>query len=345
MSIKKWRLLNRRELQQLAHKKGITGSGRLSREDLISALERQAKANPRRKLRPVTNGAVLHAKPTAAESPPKSPKDLAAKVGKDRIVCMVRDPYWLHAFWELTRQSIERAEAALGQNWHGARPILRLISVTPCEVHQTVEKAIRDIEIHGGCNNWYIEAPNPPCSYRVDIGYLAKNGQFFTLGRSNIVTTPRPGMTDTLDDNWADFDFEQASKILAMSGGFDPSVCSLELKQLFEERLRRPIGTPTENALGPSACMFGKERRFDFQLHAELILQGVTEPGATVILGSEPIKLRKDGTFTIRVILPEGRHIFTAEAVSADGVDERKIVLAVERNTRLLEPVTNELDE
>src|ERR1043166_1083743 len=45
----------------------------------------------------------------------KVPRDLPAGYGKDRIVVMVRDPYWLHAYWELTRQAIQRAEAALGQ--------------------------------------------------------------------------------------------------------------------------------------------------------------------------------------------------------------------------------------
>lgn len=53
------------------------------------------------------------------------PKELPHGYNKDRIVVMVRDPYWLHAYWELTRQAVQRAEAALGQHWHGARPILR----------------------------------------------------------------------------------------------------------------------------------------------------------------------------------------------------------------------------
>ena len=55
----------------------------------------------------------------------KVPKDLPAGYGKDRIVVMVRDPYWLHCYWELTRHAIQRAEAALGQEWHTSRPVLR----------------------------------------------------------------------------------------------------------------------------------------------------------------------------------------------------------------------------
>jgi len=33
---------------------------------------------------------------------------------QDRLVVMVRDPYWLHAYWELSRKSVERAKVALG---------------------------------------------------------------------------------------------------------------------------------------------------------------------------------------------------------------------------------------
>ena len=36
-------------------------------------------------------------------------------VKKDRMTVMVRDPYWLHAHWELARPTVERARAALGQ--------------------------------------------------------------------------------------------------------------------------------------------------------------------------------------------------------------------------------------
>lgn len=38
---------------------------------------------------------------------------------RDRMVLMVRGPHWLHVFWELTARSIARAQAALGQEWHG----------------------------------------------------------------------------------------------------------------------------------------------------------------------------------------------------------------------------------
>ena len=154
---------------------------------------------------------------------------------------MVRDPYWLHCYWELSRRSLQRAEAALGQEWHFAKPILRLLDVSSHDTTSATESTVRDLPIHGGCNNWYIDVANPPRSYRVDIGYLSPRGRFYVLARSNVVTTPRAGVSDVIDDNWSDLDPKSADRIYAMSAGFDPGASSLELKQLFEERLRRPF--------------------------------------------------------------------------------------------------------
>jgi hypothetical protein len=276
----------------------------------------------------------------------KMPKNLPNGYGKDRIVVMVRDPFWLHAYWELTHQSVQRAEAALGQDWHGAKPILRLCDVSAQDTTSTAESVVRDIEIHGGCNNWYLEVNQPPRSYRVDIGYLSKRGQFYCLARSNVVSTPRAGISDTIDENWSDLDPKSADRIYAMSSGYDPSAGdSLILKQFMEERLRRPLGSPTISSFGSGAFPAPKDRKFFFVIDAELIVFGRTEPGARVTLQGEPVKLRPDGTFTMRYSLPDGRQIIPAIAASADGVEERTIVLAVERNTKELEPMIHDTNE
>ena len=100
---------------------------------------------------------------------------------------------------------------------------------------------------------------DPPTSYRIDIGYLAESGRFYVLARSNVVTTPRAGVSDVIDENWADIDAKKADRIYAMSGGFDPSGVgsSLELKQLFEERLRRPLHSPAITSFGSGGLMPG----------------------------------------------------------------------------------------
>lgn len=272
------------------------------------------------------------------------PRDLPKGYGTDRIVLMVRDPYWLHCYWELTRSAISRAEAALAEEWHTSKPILRLLDVTSEDTTSSAEAVVRDIEIHGGCNNWYIDVLNPPRSYRVDIGYLTRSGRFYVLARSNVVTTPRAGISDSIDENWADVQANY-EKIYAMSGGYDPSTSSLELRNLFEERLRRPMGSPAITSFGSGAFQAGKPRKFWFQIDAELIVYGATEPTAKVSLQGRPIRLREDGTFTERFALPDSRQIIPAVAVSSDGVEERTIVLAVERNTKALEPLIHDGSE
>jgi len=371
---------SRDDLAELARKKGFAGVSHLRKDELIVKLlayykrAARAKAHANGKHPSVkTNGKfAARTRPQIAAArntngttsteeqierskfdvgiptkdlSAKVPKELPGGYGKDRIIVMVRDPYWLHAYWEMTRQAVQRAEAALGQDWHGAKPILRVLDVTCHDTTNSAERPLRDIEIHGGCNNWYIEVQNPPKSFRVDIGYLSRSGQFYVLARSNVVTTPRAGISDHIDENWADFDAAKADRIFAMSGGFDPTASSLELKQLFEERLRRPMGSPAVTSFGSGAFQFGKDRKFWFNLDAELIVYGATERNAKVTLQGEPVKLRPDGTFTMRFSLPDSRQIIPATAVSADGVEERTIVLAVERNTKQLEPMVHEVNE
>jgi hypothetical protein len=357
MTSEKLQACTKKELADLARKKGVAGWHGMRKPELIDAL---LALSSRKKKKPAARprhqrAAARDTSATGEEQVERSkydvgvptrdlsakiPKDLPAGYGKDRIVVMVRDPYWLHTYWELTRQAVQRAEAALGQEWHTSRPILRLLDVSSHDTTSTSESTVRDIDIHGGCNNWYIDVSNPPRSYRVDIGYLARSGRFYVLARSNVVCTPRAGVSDIIDENWSDIDSSKADRIYAMSAGFDPTASSLELKQLFEERLRRPMGSPAVSSFGSGGLSFGgKGRKFWFQLDAELIVYGATEPNARVTLQGEPVKLRPDGTFTMRFSLPDSRQIIPAVATSPDGIEERTIVLAVERNTKQLEPM------
>jgi uncharacterized protein len=264
---------------------------------------------------------------------------------RDRLVVMVRDSYWLHAYWELTRQGVERAKAAMSQDWHSAKPILRLFEVTGGGTTSSAERHSRDIEIHGGVNNWYVDVVEPPKSYRMDIGYRAESGKFFVLCRSNIVSTPPAGASDAIDKNWVAV-AENFDKIYALSGGYAADGPNLELQQLFEERLRRPMGSPMSTRFGSGAeALAPKKREFAFELDAELIVYGATEPDAHVTLQGEPVRLRPDGSFTVRYSLPNCRQVIPAVASSANGLEQRTVVLAVERNTKVMEPLIRDSNE
>jgi uncharacterized protein len=381
---------SKKDLADMARRHGVSGWHAMTKEQLVKALIRKKAERARKRAAAVAAAAAPVKPKAKAAPPPvaakavkaaardtsngvASPeeeverakfdvgvptKDLSARIprnlptgyGKDRITVMVRDPYWLHVYWELTHGSIQRAEAALGQDWHGSRPILRVFDVSAHDTTSTSEAVLRDIDIHGGCNNWYIEVQQPPKSYRIDVGYLSRRGQFYVLTRSNVVTTPRANVSDTIDENWSDIDAKSADRLFAMSSGFDPQQVmaggSAELRQLLEEKLRRPLSSPALSSFGSGGLGVGGERKrgFWFQLDAELIVYGATEPSARVTLQGEPIKLRPDGTLTMRFSLPDSRQIIPAVATSADGVEERTIVLAVERNTKHLEPMIHDVN-
>ncbi len=263
--------------------------------------------------------------------------------GKDRIVLLVRDPYWLQACWDVTRQSVARAKAALAEHWHTCEPVLRLMQVEAGSTTSTSERVVREIRVHGGVKNWYIDIKDSPNSYRVELGYRGENARFFVLSRSNVVTTPRPGSIDAIDENWADI-AENYERIYALSGGYEPSTAGGDLQELFEEQLRRPMGTPmgSRASAGGAAPALRREKDFDFQVDAEMIIYGATKPEAHVTLSGEPVRLRPDGTFTVRLGMPDRRQLLPVVASSQDGAEQRTIVLAVERNTKVMEPMTRE---
>lgn len=263
----------------------------------------------------------------------------ASRPNKDRIVLIVRDSYWLQASWEITRASVERARAAMAANWHTAQPVLRLLEVAHGASANAAEQVVRDIPIHGGVSNWYIDVENPPSRYRVVIGYKATSGKFYTLCRSNVVQTPAPGACDPIDGHWQDI-AEDYERIYSLSDN-ENGTGSGELREMFEERLRRPmVDSRSDNYGAGTDLALHRERELPFEVDAELIVYGSTAPGATVTLAGEPIRLRPDGTFTVRMELPDRRQVLPVVACSRDGLRQRTTVVAVERNTKVMEPVS-----
>ena len=263
-----------------------------------------------------------------------------ASARHDRLVVMVRDPYWLHAYWELAQSSVDRAQAAMGQRWHGAQPVLRVHRVNgeASALHE------RDIPIHGGVRNWYVDVQDPPADYRLEIGYLAEDGFFYCLARSNEVSTPPAGTSDAVDENWTAVS-ENADRIFAMSGGYSPHGASRELQELLEERLRRPLGSPMKTRYGSGAAATREADQLQFAVDAEIIVYGAANRDAHVTLQGEPVQLRSDGTFAVRLSLPDRRQVIPIVASSYDGVEQRTTILAVERNTKVMEPLVRDVIE
>jgi uncharacterized protein len=278
-----------------------------------------------------------------AKSLATRPEGGRSSAARDRMVLMVRGPHWMHAFWELTPRSITRAQAALGQEWHGARPTLRVLEVESGLKATPSERVVRDIEVHGGVKNWFIDV-REPLRCRVEIGYLSASGRFHALARSNAVSTPMTSQGDTLDTHWGEI-VGDCEKIYAMSGGFSPENNSTELQELFEERLRRPMGPPVARRTTTEAELVDHTGGHHLEVDAEMIVYGVTQPGSYVTLQGEPVKVQRDGSFRVRVDMPNKRQVLPIVASTADGVERQTVVIAVERNTKSMEPLSRDGNE
>lgn len=275
---------------------------------------------------------------------PNTPVTPAIK-GEDRIVLMVRDPYWLHAHWDISRATVDRAKAALTDQWHSVKPVLRLLKFDEVGTTESAETVYREIEIHGGVRNWYIDVDSPPSRFQVIMGYRTGSGRFYELVRSNSVTTPVPGSKDSFDDHWAEI-AQDAEKIYAMSGGYSEETNKGQLAEVFEDRLKRTMELDVLSQFGSGAeGALRKSRQFHFDVEAELLVYGTTHPDAHVSIGTEPIKVLEDGTFSARLPFPDRRQVLPATARSRDGVDERTVVIAVERNTKVMEPLSIEAED
>ncbi|MGQ3685967.1 MAG: DUF4912 domain-containing protein [Candidatus Loosdrechtia sp.] len=132
--------------------------------------------------------------------PPSTP-ELPESYGDKRIVLMMRDPYHLFTYWEFQQKVIDDVLKSLGPLARNAKLVLRVYDVTDSNFVVTSATKYSDIEVPEKAQSWYIHA-EPHKSYMVDIGFLALNGTFRILSRSNLTETPRSGISEVIDKEW-----------------------------------------------------------------------------------------------------------------------------------------------
>lgn len=77
----------------------------------------------------------------------------------------------------------------------------------------------------------------------------------------------------------------------------------------------------------------GARRDFWFNVNAELVIYGATEPDATLRVAGRRLALRPDGSFSLRFALPDGEFELPVVAASADGMETRRAELRFVRRT------------
>ncbi len=324
---------------------------------------------------------------------PPPPAHIAADVelpeayGTKRLFLAARDPHWLYAHWDLTREQQLKLNA---QSTDG-HLVLR-IYVNKVEGHPVYE-----IHVHPESRHWFTHVERAGNSYIAELGYYSALGKWMRISASSGTMTPPDAVSSEMDADFATIPFEfpfaklleiikaalcenlplaQALEELRRHGYPDlprvsaasavplPSTWtpqqeqalakiinidevrrvwmgSLEITELIRRKLAGEMSSIGASQFGVSSLSspFGgmeESKDFWFNVNAELIIYGATEPDAKVTLGGHEIKLRSDGSFSYRFALPDGKYDLPAVAVSADGTDARAADLKFSRETQYL---------
>lgn len=267
-------------------------------------------------------------------APRVMPQDLPGGYGIDRIVLQVRDPWWLHAYWELRLDTLERLKNEHRDDFYRAKWVLRVYDVSAITFNGSNAHRFFDIQIAEYASNWYIDTGGPGRSWVVDLGLLLPDGRFITVIRSNTVSTPTECPSWVTDEEWM-VPEDMFARLYGMGFGFGRSS---PVGKAWQERMRRELFSGILASPGitsvSSPVKKPKERKFWMWVNTELILYGATEPDATVRVQGREIKLRPDGTFSMRFALPDGKQVIPVEGTSADKVETRTITPVVTKETR-----------
>lgn len=152
--------------------------------------------------------------------------------GDHKIVLQVRDPWMLHAYWELSAEVIRRKEEELKEREATVgKWIIRVYEEPPA-----AGRIKEDIELNQIADNWYFQVEHDH-TYYVDIGIISSDGSFHSLARSNKVKTPRFGMSSVIDEQWKCLG-EEYWELFALSGGFGIGGSSfMETRENFLQRM------------------------------------------------------------------------------------------------------------
>jgi hypothetical protein len=307
--------------------------------------------------------------------------ELPEAYGTKKLFLIARDPHWLYAHWDLTREQ----QLKLNARSAAGHLILRIYA------GKVQGHPICEIHVHPESRHWFAHVERAGNSYAAELGYYSPPGRWTRIAVSSATVTPPDAVSTESDVEFATIPFEfpfarlieiiksavrenlplaqaveelrrhghpelprakgtpvsawtpQQEQALAKVVNIDEVrrvwMGSLEITELIRRRLAHEISSLGVSSLSSLSSPFGgagQPKGFWFNVNAELIIYGATEPAAKVTLGGHEIKLRSDGSFSYRFALPDGKYDLPAVAVSADGADARAANLKFSRETEYL---------
>lgn len=112
----------------------------------------------------------------------------------DYVKLLIRDPYYIFSYWEITNETKNKYLAELGDD---AKLILRVFKGYPSSKNEV----FTDIHNIWDVSSFHINVNSPNTPFFVQIGYI-KDNTFHPIMTSNFVVTPRDNYSDALDEDW-----------------------------------------------------------------------------------------------------------------------------------------------
>ena len=166
---------------------------------------------------------------------------LPTHYGDDKLVLLVRDPWWLFAYWEITPGRQEAVTREIEpKNLADRKTVLRVYDVTGTSLPKF--HSFFDIELNFYTNNWYIDVGMPDRQWVAEVGFRLADGRFFPLVRSNSVRTPSFGISDVLDEEWM-LPEDVYYRLIGQSIGANASGNSMDIRKMLEKYLKTVVSS------------------------------------------------------------------------------------------------------
>src|SRR5204863_2543254 len=124
--------------------------------------------------------------PTPASHGTGESGELPEAYGTKRLLLAARDPRWLYAHWDLTREQL--------QEYNGLSADRHLIvRVYKDEIRG---QPLSEIHVHPESRNWFINVPEGGAKYLAQLGYVNRARQWVTIATSAATLTPPDTMSN-----------------------------------------------------------------------------------------------------------------------------------------------------
>ncbi len=260
---------------------------------------------------------------------------------EDRMVALARDSHLVFVYWDISDEKLGKiAKKYLPAVSGTMKYVLRLREAGGKKKGRRPSAEV-DTEVPAAARSWYLKIDDNRKKYVLELGLKSKDGKFKLLLGSNQFTLPQGRLADSEGDAWMSVS-ERYGNLLRLSGIDSVNIGSLDIARFlskrweFLQKISQGVSSGMSSRItSPGKRMFGeKPRNFWLIADAELIIYGATDPAASLTINGREHELYPDGTFSLRSSFPDGGQEFVIKAVSGDKIEERKITITVQRNTK-----------